>query len=152
MQAHPPLTYEPACDDDFDALAQLRIAAMRESLEAVGRFDPERARARLRAGFRPQDTRHVVLSGKRVGFYALTQRRDHWALDHFYLHPEQTGHGLGSRVLADIARRADLAGMPVRLGALRGSRSNGFYAARGFVVTGEDEYDIHYVRQPHAGS
>ncbi|MGI4861585.1 MAG: GNAT family N-acetyltransferase [Janthinobacterium lividum] len=151
-RADHPLTYEPACDDDFDALAQLRIAAMRESLEAVGRFDPDRARERLRSGFRPQDTHHIALSGVRVGFYALTRHPDHWSLDHLYLHPAHAGHGVGSQVLATICARADLAGMPLHVGALRGSRSNRFYASHGFVTTSEDAYDLYYVRHPRPAS
>ncbi len=33
---------------NFDELVAIRITAMRDSLERVGRFDPERARERLR--------------------------------------------------------------------------------------------------------
>lgn len=148
-QADSPLTYEQACDADFDALARLRIAAMRESLEAVGRFDPERARERLRAGFRPQDTQHIVLSGARVGFFTLTRHDAHWSLDHLYLVPAQAGRGTGSRVMTEITRRADPARMPIQVGALRGSRSNHFYVLHGFRMTSEDTYDIYYVRDPH---
>ena len=49
---------------DFDELASLRIAAMRESLERVGRFDPERARERLRATFDPMHTHGIVVGIK----------------------------------------------------------------------------------------
>jgi len=142
------IAYEQACDADFDALARIRIAAMRESLEAVGRFDPERARERLRAGFRPQDTQHIVLSGARVGFFALTRHHAQWSLDHLYLVPEQSGQGTGSRVMAEINRRADTAGALLKVGALRGSRSNRFYASHGFRIASEDTYDIYYVRDP----
>ena len=45
---------EPVAESDFESLAALRIEAMRESLEQLGRFDPERARERLRAGFEPR--------------------------------------------------------------------------------------------------
>jgi len=37
---------ETAKDDDAELLAQIRVEAMRPSLEAVSRFDPERARNR----------------------------------------------------------------------------------------------------------
>jgi len=42
------LTFVGVTLADFDELAALRIAAMRESFESVGRFDPERSRERLR--------------------------------------------------------------------------------------------------------
>ena len=71
---------------DFEDLLALRIAAMRESLERLGRFDPERAQP-ARATFRPEYTRAIELEGKRVGFYALRPDGDGLRLDHLYLHP-----------------------------------------------------------------
>jgi hypothetical protein len=44
------LSLAPAGEGDFEALLALRMAAMRESLEKVGRFDPQRARERLSRG------------------------------------------------------------------------------------------------------
>ncbi|HEY1049927.1 MAG TPA: hypothetical protein VGE39_09240 [Prosthecobacter sp.] len=40
------ITYSSVTIDDFEELAALRIAAMRPSLEHLGRFDPARARER----------------------------------------------------------------------------------------------------------
>jgi hypothetical protein len=62
------LAFAPVTESDFDELVALRIAAMRESLERVGRFDPVRARERLRASFYPADTQFIVFDGVRVGF------------------------------------------------------------------------------------
>ena len=50
------LTYAPVSELDLDELVSLRIVAMRESLERVGRFDPARARQRLADSFYPSDT------------------------------------------------------------------------------------------------
>lgn len=44
---------EPAVAADVDALGALRIAAMRESLQRIGRFDPVRARECFAATFDP---------------------------------------------------------------------------------------------------
>ena len=85
--AEPALRYPAVSEADFEDLLALRIAAMRESLERLGRFDPERARSRLRATFRPEYTRAIELEGKRVGFYALRPDGDGLRLDHLYLHP-----------------------------------------------------------------
>lgn len=38
---------------DIETLVTIRIAAMKESLENIGRFDPQRSRERLVENFRP---------------------------------------------------------------------------------------------------
>lgn len=130
-----------------EALAQLRIAAMRESLVAIGRFDPVRARRRFLDNFYHEGTRKLVIDGRLVGFYALTYKIDHLYLDHLYIHPDFQGNGLGASILTSLIALAQARQVPIRLGALRGSRSNGFYLAHGFVQTGESEWDIYYEHQ-----
>lgn len=144
--AAPDIRYAPVTEADFEALLALRIEAMRESLERLGRFDPERARSRLRATFRPEHTWSIELDGQRLGFYALRPDGDGLRLDHLYLRPGAQGEGLGGRVLRRILDEADGLGLPVRVGALRGSDSNRFYRRHGFVQTVESEWDIDYLR------
>lgn len=72
----PTVGYEPATPADLDALVALRIEAMRESLERIGRFDPVRARERFAGSFDPASTRHIVLDGQRVGFVVVKQQAD----------------------------------------------------------------------------
>lgn len=142
------LTFAAVSEADFDALADLRIAAMRESLQRVGRFDPERARQRLRATYAPRDTLAILRDGERIGFYTL--RRDDGALklDHLYIAPGHQGAGVGAAVLRRVFERADALGLPVRVGALRDSASNRFYQRHGFVETSQDAWDIYYERTP----
>lgn len=146
MSNTPLLTFEPATDADFDALVTLRIAAMRESLERIGRFDPARARERFRNGFDPALTRHIVADGQRVGFLVVKPEPDALKLDHLYLHPDHQGRGLGSATLQKVIAEANALGLPIRLGALRGSDANRFYQRHGFVQTHEEEWDIYYLR------
>src|SRR5262245_26909572 len=61
----PGLEFTPAAAADAEALVALRIAAMRESLERIGRFDPQRARDRFLSTFAPEQTQHLVLQGER---------------------------------------------------------------------------------------
>ncbi|AZY48314.1 GNAT family N-acetyltransferase [Bordetella avium] len=140
MLLHTPLAQEA----DFDALAELRRAAMRPSLEALGRYDPARSRERLRASFDPALTRHIEADGERVGFFILDDRQPVWRLAHFYLHPDHSGRGIGSAVLAQLRSRARALGASIELTALRGSRSNAFYLAQGFEKVGESEWDVAY--------
>lgn len=39
----PAISFEPAQPSDFEALCALRLEALRESLERLGRYDPERS-------------------------------------------------------------------------------------------------------------
>ncbi len=136
----------PVSDSDRESLVLLRIEAMRESLERIGRFDPVRARERFESGFSAVETRHILLEGERVGFVTVKPHADHLLLDHLYIHPDFQRRGLGGRVLERLFPEADAVGLPLKVGALRGSASNRFYARHGFVQVSEGEWDIYYVR------
>ena len=45
------LAFRFAVQSDAEVLVDIRIAAMRKSLERIGRFDPQRARERFLASF-----------------------------------------------------------------------------------------------------
>jgi GNAT superfamily N-acetyltransferase len=136
----------PVAEVDFEELLSLRIAAMRESLERLGRFDPERARQRLRNSFHPEHTHFIMLDGQRIGFYTLRPTDAGFQLDHLYVHPSCQSQGIGSLVMRKLTSEADAAGKPIRLGALKESSSNCFYQRHGFVQEAEEEWDIYYVR------
>lgn len=142
------IAYPLTTQSDAETLVAIRIAAMRESLERVDRFDPQRARERFLTSFDPALCRFIEVNGVRSGFIVIRPQADHWLLDHFYILPAHQGKGIGATVLRDVFTSADGQGMPVRLGALRGSDSNRFYRRHGFVQTSEDEWDIYYARQP----
>jgi len=131
---------------DFEELADLRVAAMKESLERVGRFDAMRARERLRSTFSPEHTRFIVVEGEKVGFYAARPSPEGLRLDHLYIHPEVQSRGIGSHVLKSILAEADESGVTVLVGALKESASNRFYQRHGFAIASEGEWDNYYVR------
>ena len=137
---------EPAVAADAEALAAIRVAAMRESLERIGRFDPRRARDRFLSGFDPALTRHVLLDGRRVGFVVVRAQDDGLLLDHLYVAPQAQGRGVGAAVMAGVLADADARGLPVRVGALRESDANRFYARHGFELVEEGEWDNLYRR------
>ena len=140
------LTLTPAGEDDFDALLALRMAAMRESLEKVGRFDPQRARERLSRGYLPAYTRHILKDGELVGFVVVVPREHDWLLDHLYIHPSGQGLGIGSWVLAKVLGEADAQHKAVSVTALKHSDANRFYLRHGFVLQAEGEWDLYYLR------
>ena len=137
----------PVSFSDLDDLVALRIEAMRESLERIGRFDPIRARERFTASFSPEHTRHIVVAGTRVGFVVTKPQEDHHLLDHLYIQPNVQSQGIGATVLALVCEEADRAAMPIRVGALRESGSNRFYLRHGFAFVEQTAFDNYYVRQ-----
>jgi len=153
MTADPPMmiAFEDALDSDADALADLRVSAMRESLERIGRFDPSRARERLLESFEAAATRHLVADGVRVGFFVVRATLSELLLDHLYIDPRYQGRGLGAIVLAEVFSEADRRRVDVRVGALKESASNRFYLRHGFEPVARDEWDIYYVRK-HRGT
>jgi len=68
-------SYKIATEQDFETLAEIRIRAMRNSLEHLMRFDPHRARSRLRDSFQPTNTKILLVDGKPVGFVAVEHQR-----------------------------------------------------------------------------
>lgn len=141
------IIFQRATDADFDSLVTLRIAAMRESLERVGRFDPERVRTRLQNSFYPEHTRFIVVAGERIGFYTFRSLADGFHLEHLYIHPSHQSRGVGSFVMQQLIAQAEEKQMPIHVGALRESASNRFYQRHGFVPVREEEWDIYYVRE-----
>lgn len=142
------VSYQNAQADDLDELVELRIEAMRESLERLGRFDPARARERFAGGFEPAWTRHVLLDGQRVGFIVVKPHPEGLLLDHLYLRPRAQGQGLGSRVLTQVLADADARKLAILVGALRESAANFFYMRHGFQRVSESEWDVYYRREP----
>lgn len=139
------LTLQPVQADDFEALLALRIAALRPSLERLGRFDPVRARERLAAGFAPQHMQHIVHDGQRIGLVTVqAEGTDALRLEHLYLLPGHQGQGVGAWVLGQVMDRARAAGLALKVSALRLSDANRFYQRHGFVPDGESTWDLHY--------
>lgn len=138
------LTLQAVSESDFEYLLALRMTAMRESLEKVGRFDLHRGRDRFRLSFDQTHTRQIMLGGERVGFVAVKPDDDGLLLDHLYILPHYHRRGFGGVVLKLVVAEADAADLSLRVGALRGSDANRFYLSHGFVKTDESEWDIHY--------
>lgn len=139
------VSFSPVQQNDAEALVALRIEAMRESLERIGRFDPVRARERFLAGFSPEHTRHIETGGQKVGFVVVKPQADCVLLDHLYIHPGSQGKGIGGMVLSQVMEEASAKGLPVRVGALRDSDSNRFYTRHGFQLVAQSEFDNHYM-------
>jgi ribosomal protein S18 acetylase RimI-like enzyme len=138
------LQFVAAAFEDRDTLADIRVKAMRPSLEAIGRFDEERARNRFLTNFAPEDTWKLIRAGRTVGFFVLRAFPDHLYLDHLYVLPDQQGRGIGEMAVQHVKAEATRRKLPIRLIALKESPANGFYQKHGFQLTGADELDNRY--------
>lgn len=145
------LTLEPCTPDDAAHLAELRVLAMRPSLERIGRFDPKRARQRFLVNFTAEYTRLIKQDGLLAGFLVLRPQDDDLLLDHFYLHPDFQQRGLGSAVIKLVLVEADTQGQSIHVDALRESDANRFYLRHGFVLREVAEFDNYDLRYPKAG-
>jgi GNAT superfamily N-acetyltransferase len=145
------ILFSPAREADFEPLLALRMLALRESLERVGRFDPARGRARFRDGFSPEHTLLIHDDGVFAGCVTVRDEgpRETW-LENLYLRPGIQGRGVGARAMAAILARTDAEGRTVRLSVLIGSPANRFYVRLGFVETHREDVDIYYARAPSA--
>ena len=134
---------------DGNILAEIRASAMKPSLLKLGRYDESRVRNRFLDNFTPENTFKIVERNDLLGFYVVLTREDHHYLDHLYIKPEYQNKNLGGTVLNQLIENAQSNNLPLRLGALKGSRSNDFYIKNNFIKTHEDEFDIYYEYSNH---
>lgn len=139
-------------ESDLERCVDMRIAAMRESLERVGRFDAQRARERFTSSFTPETCYLIMLDGHAAGFFSLDRDHDAHTLRHLYILPQYQRREIGAQVLKRILADASRKGCTVKLTALRESEANRFYQNHGFVQVSEEEWDIFYIRSPGGGA
>lgn len=137
-------TLRPVGEADFEPLLDLSIRVLRADLERVGRFDRERRRARMRAGFDPATLSAIEVDGRLVGCIAAVPAVDHLEIHSFYLEPSVQGRGLGADVFAAVA--AAHLDLPVRIEVLKGSAVHRFWEKQGFIRIAEQPFDWVYER------
>ncbi|HEV7265396.1 MAG TPA: GNAT family N-acetyltransferase [Falsiroseomonas sp.] len=122
----------------------LSIRAMRAHLERIGRFDPERRRARMRSQFDAGILNVIVQDGAMAGCIGVEDGPEAVVIHSLFLDTAVQGRGLGQAVF-----RAVLAAHPgrtFRIEVLKGSPARRFWERQGFVLTGEAAFDWLMVR------
>lgn len=135
--------FRPMAEADFDWFHDLSVRTLRGQLEAIGRWDPVRRRARARAGFETGEIRVIERDGTAIGTTALAQRADHAEIHSFYLDPAVQGQGLGAALLRALI--AEAGPQPVHLEVLKQSPAMRLYERAGFVRVAEQDYDWLYI-------
>lgn len=113
------IEFQPTSQNDAESLTDLRVEVMRESLEAVGRFDPERARARFLNSFDPLSATKILMENELVGFFVVRSFSDYILLDHLYVARHKQGDGVGSKVMSLVKAMAHNASTSIKLCALK---------------------------------
>lgn len=137
-----------ASAQDFNELCELRYIAMKESAEANGLFDHDLARSHFAKDFQPEKTQKIMRKGELLGFFVVLKHEDHLYLDMLYLVPKAQGQGIGAQIIKAIQANAQALSKPIRLDALRISRSNAFYLSHGFQLTHSENYNNFYEWRP----
>lgn len=140
------LRFRPATEADFEAVLALSIRVMREHLERLGRFDPERRRARMRKQFDAGILRVIESDGAMAGCVGVEDRGDHVEIHSLFLDAHAQGSGLGATVLAAI--RAEHPRRPFRLEVLKQSPARRFWERHGFRQVDEQPFDWVMERRP----
>ena len=138
--------FGPVSEADFEPLLALRIDVMREHLERVFRFSPERARRLFREAFDEPSFRAILIDRARMGCVGFRVSQHEIKIDSFYLDRRYHNRGLGTAILKALLAEADALGLPVRLEVLHGSPADRFYERHGFVKIGQDEVEAEYER------
>ena len=149
------LSLAPVSADDFEALFDLRIAAMRESLERLGIFNLDNARKRFASQFDPQYMRHICADledgqgPQRAGLLTVVPYHDgRLKLQHLYLLPTYQNRKIGDWAMQQLQKQARREGKTVWLEVLNKSDAIRFYERHGFVQTGGDAIDLIYEWAP----
>ena len=138
--------FAPPGEADFEPLLAIRIDVMREHLERVFRYRPERARRVFRESFDEPGMRLILLGEERIGCVGFRIGESEIKLDSFYLEKRLHNSGLGTEILKVLLAEADALALPVRLEVLHGSPADRFYLRHGFVKIGEDDIEAEYER------
>jgi len=142
------LHFKVSSDEDAHLLAEIRVQAMQPSLEALGRFDPQRARDRFLACFNAIETTIVHVQNEIAGFFVVRNRSDHLYLDHLYIAAVFQRQGIGRKIVDDIKLKAQRSSLPIRLMALKDSPANVFYRSCGFEFVSTEAFDNLYQWTP----
>jgi ribosomal protein S18 acetylase RimI-like enzyme len=141
-------TLRPAIEADFEPVLALSIRAMREHLERLARFDPERRRARMRKQFDAGILRIIDQDGRMAGCIGVEDRGGAVEIHSLFLDIHAQRRGLGEAVFRAVL--AENPGRLFRLEVLKQSPARRFWERQGFVPYGEADHDLLFERRPTA--
>ena len=133
----------PVIDADYEFLARLHEATMKETVSQIWGWDDERQAAYFREHWNTANRRVIVVDGLDAGVLEVERRPDAIWLANIEIAPEYQGRGLGSAIIRDLLTEARARGVPLTLQVNRVNRARALYERLGFVETGRTE--THYL-------
>ena len=91
--------FTPADEDHFEPLLAIRTEVMREHLERVFRYEPERARRVFREQFAEPGLRLIMIGDDIAGCVGFRVGEAEIKIDSFYLARRHHNRGLGTEIL-----------------------------------------------------
>jgi ribosomal protein S18 acetylase RimI-like enzyme len=141
----------PARPRDYLFALSLYLDGARRHLSKIGRWDRRRIVSRFRRGYKQAQTRVICVEGKAVGWIQVAELVGRLHLRQLHLVAVQQRNGIGTRLIKDLLRRADVLGKPVTLDVLHGNAARSLYLRLGFRQTGQDADKIQMIRRPRRG-
>lgn len=129
----------PAAEADFEPMLALSIRVMRGHLERLGRYDPDRRRARMRKQFEAGILHIIDRDGAMIGCVGVEAGGAAVEIHSLFLETECQGRGLGQAVFHAI--QAAHPGRPFQIEVLKESPARRFWERLGFTVLDEQPFD-----------
>jgi ribosomal protein S18 acetylase RimI-like enzyme len=136
----------PAASTDYDFLYQLKVACLKEYVEATWGWDEEDQQLRFADRFDPAAIKIIVANGQDIGQLVLEDTGEELYLAGLYIDPAWQNKGLGRGIIQDVIAEANKAGRIVSLQVLRVNPAKRLYERLGFEVVGKTatHYQMRY--------
>jgi len=128
-----PVALRPATLADSEFCYPLHKAAMGDYVTAIWGWDEQAQRGFHDRGFKPARWQIITLGGTDVGMIDVEHRPGEIYLSRIEIHPDQQGHGIGSRLIRALADEAAQNGQDLVLDVLAVNlRAQALYRRLGF--------------------
>jgi ribosomal protein S18 acetylase RimI-like enzyme len=150
------ITTRTATSDDKDFLWELKVASMRQYVEAVYGWDDSSQYGFFELGFCPQAIQIIEYDRQDIGMYELRERDSDWFLARIEILPAFQGKGIGGTVIQQMVARVSKTGKPLRLQVFKVNPARKLYERIGFLRTGETKthflMELPNSRMPRTGT
>ena len=151
----PDITFRPITQGDMDFLARLYASTRWEELQQVPWTDEQRL-AFLRQQFDAQHIHYmehyvdaafdiVLIDGKPAGRLYIHRRKDEIRLVDIALLPEYRGRGIGGRLMRDVLKKGEEAGLRVRIHVEHNNPAMHLYQRLGFRKI--DDHGVYHLME-----